>query len=144
MEKEELIYLGGVIDSIGYLSIKEKIGRNAEKKPYYAEKIGLKHKDPYLADLIFKNYGGYRSVQALVDSKDDGQLHCIELYSLKANKFLLDIYPYLHVKKLHADILLELRDAIASTTTKKISETELNFRLELMNDIRRLNGYRAK
>jgi len=115
MNKVELAYLAGVMDSDGYFTIKKSTYQvrvtKDSKNPVYFEKCGIKQVQPEAVSLIHQNFGGYYRIEK-PSSKNGKPLHSISLSNLKAHVFIKAICPYLRIKKKQAKILLDLRKSL--------------------------------
>ena len=113
MNKIDLAYLAGVLDSDGYFTIKRSTyGMRVVKdcwNPTFSEMIGLKQTCPIVVDLIHENFGGYRHVEK-PSAKNGQPLHVVQLGNKKAALLAKAVLPYLRIKRRQAELLLELRE----------------------------------
>lgn len=165
MNATEKAYIAGVLDADGYFTIRRmtygvRVLKNS-KHPTYAERVGIKQCKPEAINLIDKHYGGSRTIEK--PSAENGKpLHSLQLTHLKANKLIVDILPYLRIKKKQARILIRLRASIAKgkqakgewmmqksrwgtmmrTRKSRVSAKQIAYREKLIKDICNLNDTR--
>ena len=155
-------YLAGVIDSDGSIMIKRSTwamrNRNDTNWPVFSERIGIKlstkRKENLTVLLIIKTkYGGSLREETKIYQSKSGFTSKYPTYTYiasdkKATKFVIDIYPYLIIKKKQAELLLKLRKSKNSAAAKRrgspvgrlMSKEVTEEREELYEEIRRLNG----
>lgn len=164
MNKFELAYLAGVMDSDGCFTMKRntysvRILKDS-KSPSYNERVCIKQTAPEAIDLIHQLFGGYKSIQK-PNVKNGKPLYSLEIRHQKAHEFIKAVYPYLRIKKRQAEILLELRvhlnkgrtgkvktmqrtphGTMAEFTRYVVSEEQISIREKMFDEIRSLNDAR--
>lgn len=150
MTKIELAYLAGAMDSDGFFTIKRntysvRVLKNS-KNPSYSERIGIKQTCPIIVDIIFNNYGGYRSTQK-PNTPNGKLLYSIDVRNKKAVKFINDVLPYLKIKKQQAELLLQMRTLSYRDTVingkAAVSNELINKKEGIITQIKQLNDSRT-
>lgn len=104
---EVLAYLGGVIDSDGYLKITTR-GPYGTSKPYYRITVGLQQLWPGPAVHLFAKTFEGMMMRPMIWRGHRPMARC-EIHERKASAAVRRLLPYLLVKKNQALLLLELR-----------------------------------
>lgn len=114
MNKLELAYLAGAIDSDGYISIKRSTYhlrvRGDAVNALYHEIVGLKQVTPHIPDLLKTTFGGSLGIDkpSTVNGKALYRWHVTDKSATDA---IVALLPYLRVKKRQADLVIELRES---------------------------------
>lgn len=164
MKQTDIAYIAGVMDSDGYFTIRKSTYHKRiikdSKNAHYFEKCGIKQVQPYAVQFIHKHFGGYYSIEK-PNCKNGKPLYSVQLTNKIANKFIIIILPYLHIKRKQAQILIKLRKSISKGKTKKgfsyrknrwgkitkfitysVSEKEIKYKENLITQVKSLNDIR--
>lgn len=109
VSRKDRIYLAGIIDGEGYVSIlKKKREGKYQRVPYYADAVvKVASVDKILIDFIHDRYPGYVS-KRIPKKKNHKISWAWDLKgTMKVKHFLEDIYPYMLVKQKNAKIVLD-------------------------------------
>lgn len=112
MNKTDLAYIAGVIDSDGTIGIKRNtysmrvVGDSTQ--PTYSERVCLKQVEPHAVDLIHKLFGGSRYITK-PSVRRGRRLYTWQVTDLKAASFLQAIISFLLIKNKQARNCLKLR-----------------------------------
>jgi hypothetical protein len=140
-ERETLIYLAGLIDADGYLSI-VCLRSNQRLSPSYFEKVGLKQTCDVGPLLLKKMFGGCYGTEK--PSTPNGKLlYRWAITGRKAAECARRLRPFLRIKQQQADILLLLQEhKLANDKNRKLTEDQLAHRAYLQSEVRALNDTR--
>ncbi|MCK4821622.1 hypothetical protein KA005_38005 [bacterium] len=108
-DKLTLAYLAGAMDSDGYFTIKRNTYYQRKIKGHYSasysEKIGLKQVTPIVPVLLKATFGGC----CLFEKKQGNSknLWSFTCENIKAKNAIKSLFPFLKIKKLQANLILE-------------------------------------
>lgn len=106
---EVLAYAAGVIDSDGSIDIRRDtwaLRHGIMCQATFSERVTVRQIEPQAVDLLKATFGGHRGTA----SNRHGQpLHHWQVVDRVAAAFLVDVLPYLRIKRRQADLCLELR-----------------------------------
>jgi hypothetical protein len=111
--RELLAYAAGVIDSDGSISIRldtyamRVLG--ADTGPVYKERVSLSQIEPQAVDLFHQEFGGSRFTSP-PQRANSQPLHRWQVVDRMAATLLLELIPYLRIKRRQAQICVELRE----------------------------------
>jgi len=105
-EAEELAYLAGILDGEGTLRLPVVYQRNTGHPRYYAE-VNVYNTNPHLIDWLLEKWGGNFYYRHRGNKKHKPE-YTWRIGGEKAIPLIKSVYPYLILKKEHADILLSL------------------------------------
>lgn len=137
---EILAYMAGIIDGEGTLSIRKR--RNGKKTIYLHPQIQVSNTDKTLIDWIGVQFDGHVGIHrpASYDHNGYKTLHRWTLSSIDEIKELLEaIGPYLIIKKIHSEILLELCTTKSFKKFVKLDSDARELRASLRDKILSLN-----
>ena len=105
----DLAYIGGCIDSDGCISVAKSTNR--DRSASYHEAVALGQVIPIVPYMLLERFGG---TVFLRRQKIDNRRDCYiwRVCSIKANRMIVDILPYLRIKREQALNCLELRRCI--------------------------------
>lgn len=100
-------YLAGFVDGEGHIGIKKHTRFLRSKSECYYERISVANTNKEIIDIFKKEFGGY--VYHHKPSKlSNNSYWSWEVTNKQARIMLEKIYPYLIVKKIEADVVMEL------------------------------------
>lgn len=138
MNNEGIIgYAAGIFDGEGHLSIEKQSSNGIQrKKDYYTLRLIISNTSLQLINwlLIYTN-GSKQVCKKKVGHK---QCYKVVLFGDNLFNFLLQVYPYLIVKKPIADIAFEFRKTVGKTSWN-VSEETLAIRLDLYLKAKQIN-----
>lgn len=135
--KEQLAYLAGFLDGEGHISIELQRANNINrKKDYYSLRIVISNTNIEVITWLKKTFGG----NFYKDKKIDGMkiTYRYRLFGDQLYQVLKACYPYLIVKKYHAELLFKFRETVGKTGWN-VSDETLNLRKSLYLDMKRIN-----
>lgn len=140
-DREKFAYMAGIIDGEGCITF--------IPRARYLERGGLSVRliitttDKILVDWLTKEFGGSISIckKGQIQGKIVRKLDYFYWYlsTRKAVEIIKECYPYLTIKKLQADLILEFIKTIQSTT-KLIPQDVVEKRLDIFQKLRRLKS----
>ena len=149
--REIIAYLAGIIDGEGCITLanqpshyrrrRAKYHENpTAKKDFYMPRLKVGMTDSQPIDLLFVTFGGRRRIQS---AKSTRKLvyHWEVTGRPVISKVLLQLYPYLRVKRPQADLMLEFCDGWKHLVNNPERASEAVRRQELYLAMRKLNGY---
>ena len=131
-------YMAGMLDADGCFMIPRRPAR-LRTSPTYLIEVRLTNTDEPMMLQVQKEYGGLLYGKELPNPLHKKR-YDLRWVSLKAENLLVEIYPYLIIKKQQADLLLKLLAITSSHKTNKLSEYDISLREKLFQEVRRLNG----
>ena len=131
LSEPEKAYIAGIVDGEGTISI-----RTSEHRRQLYVHIG--NTDKRLIDWLLKilGCGATTSYQHREDWKP---CHSFRIICQQAGEFLEEIYPYLILKKRHAEIGINFVRGQRGLRGKRITQDRLNNELILQKEIKKLN-----
>lgn len=112
MNKLELAYAAGVIDSDGCIGIKRSTYsmrvRGDATQPIYFERITVKQVETQAVALLHLMFGGHRGITD-PSAKRGRPLHHWHIHSASAGKALVELLPYLRIKRKQAENAIRMR-----------------------------------
>ncbi len=114
MNKEEAIYLAGFFDGEGGLSIFKRRPIGKRVNPTYYVILDIRNTDLEVLSWV-KGITGFGSI-CKSDNSSKGWKDSYRWYATtgQAVSILKEIYPYLKIKKIRADIVLEFQELMDS------------------------------
>jgi hypothetical protein len=109
MNKEDLIYLAGIIDADGWITIKKTIAHKERKDKgylYYQAVLGLAQVEKEAIDLFCTTFNCKYVVRKPFNPKHRN-IYCITLGAKKAIKVITLLSPFLKIKKERALTVLD-------------------------------------
>ena len=115
MKKIEIAYIAGLIDGEGYIGIKKTKAYKSQGRqtPGYHARIQIRMVDEPAIKFIAESLGGwyYKEKPRVAKGRP---LYCYQASDKKAEQILQTVLPYLRVKKISAETVLNLRKLQAS------------------------------
>ena len=109
MEETEKAYLAGLVDGEGYIGIKKSKPPKGCVSPSYSARIQIRMVDEpaiaFLSDSFSLNY--YKEKPSAVNGRP---LFCFQASNHLAAFILYTLYPYLRVKVVNAQVVLQLHE----------------------------------
>lgn len=130
------VYLAGIIDGEGTITI-NRHSRNTKGQWHLKPMLRVADRNKELIEYLVRNFGGSCTKYQRKESKP---IYRWTVHAIKhINEILIDVCPYLIVKRLHADILIEFTKsrmrAIAVHPRSPYSDWDVDCHL----NIRKLN-----
>lgn len=104
MEDTILAYTAGIIDGEGYIGL----ARNTTAKDSFTPVVKVVSVDEYMVPFMLEHFGGHLSRRRSqnVEKNHRASLEWQLRNAINVQGFLLAIYPYLRVKKAHAEVVI--------------------------------------
>lgn len=140
MSKLQAAYLAGIIDGEGYVGIMKMRKGNKSKWCYkndyaYVPVIKIAMIDKELITWLKESYGGnFETRKARPNARES---YCWTARKSKVNDILQKVYPYLRVKKKHAEIIFKYQNT-NNGAGHPISEENWAKRDKLFKELRQL------
>ncbi len=113
-DKEIFAYVAGIFDGEGHLSIEKQSANGKERKhDYYTLRIVIANTNLELIDWLVTKFNGSKQKCKKYEGYKQG--YKFLLFGEKLFGFLVNIYPYLIVKKPIADVAFEFRKTVGKT-----------------------------
>ncbi|TRZ47822.1 MAG: hypothetical protein D4S01_11540 [Dehalococcoidia bacterium] len=141
--KEKIIYIAGVIDSDGFITV---IKNMARRRPNYFTNLGISQREEQAVMLAHNLFGGtlrYQDFSGYERFSPTPMWQWI-LSGEKLTKALPQLIPYLLIKRDRAILSLKLRESI--NRWRKFNPTPVKVyeeRKSIYEEAKRLNQYRA-
>jgi len=104
--REKHIYLAGIIDGEGSISIEiQNANKTCRKTDYYSIRLLVINTSKSLMDWLIQEFGGSLYKRKLIPNQK--QCYKWEIFSFNAALIIEQIQEFLIIKKRHAEILLE-------------------------------------
>jgi hypothetical protein len=137
-EYEDLVYMAGIFDGEGSVSIDVQSPNKTRKYYYYSLRIVLINTNLILMEWLVKTFGGsYRARKKIEGRKT---CYCWSKFSRQAAEILEQCLPYMKVKRDHVLIFLEFMNTMGKTGWN-VSEETRNHRQLLYEKMRKLNQF---
>lgn len=136
-------YLAGIVDGEGTILVRKKLGRNDKNWCYQGMLSVAQSNFPFL-DYIRNELGGLgaiypRGERGSFGSPTSRSTFEWKLYSKQALAVAEKLLPYLRIKKLQAEGLVELERSIGNHSGKSLSQSDLEYREWIKQRISDLN-----
>ena len=140
LSKEDAAYIAGIVDGEGSLNLNRVHSNDPNRKATYSIRMRITNTFPGLLDWIGLKVG-YGSIGQLKKYK----IHYKQAYEWilngrRAVVLLKQLYPYLKVKKLQADVIFEYAETLTPPGQVKLTQNVINIREDLKEQITCLNG----
>jgi hypothetical protein len=109
MTDVELAYAAGIVDGEGYVGIKKAKIRPGCNTPGYHARIQIRMVDEAAIRFVSELLGGWY-YQEKPHSDNGRPLFCFQASDQAAEQILAKLLPFLRVKKLNAETVLQLRE----------------------------------
>ena len=109
----DLAYLTGFIDGEGFIAINSSWPRKCRDR-HYNLRVGAINTKREILDWIKVEFGGYVYQRKVKDVKKHKIAYAWYLDAKKAEELLKDVYPYLKVKRLQAEVAMRFRKTFES------------------------------
>jgi hypothetical protein len=138
VNNRKLAYFAGLFDGEGCINVTEVKPKPGRISPSFQTLAQISMTDRRPLDLLQQPFGG--SMQ-LVDKEGARPIWVWRVYHKAAKLFLEAVLPYLIVKKLQAELLIELENGIPKRGfQRRLNDKEIERRRKIKNKIRALNG----
>lgn len=138
LDEKTLAYFAGLFDGEGCINVTEVKPRPGRRSPSFQTLAQVSMTDRRSLELLMCSFGG--SVR-LVNKKGARPIWVWRVYHKTAKLFLEAIIPYLVVKKLQAELLIELENGVPGRgVQKRLSDYEVRRRRGIKDRICALNG----
>ena len=104
-DRDKLIYLSGIIDGEGSISIEIQSENESRKMHYYSVRLLVINTYKPLMDWLQINFGGKVSERKLIENQR--QCYKWNICSFNAANILKECQPFMLEKKQHAQVLIE-------------------------------------
>jgi len=117
MIKTEIAYLAGLLDGEGYIGIKRSkpYKPNHEVSVKYSCRVQVRMVEPHGIELLCKLFNGH-SYKEKAHCNNGRPLYCYQASDRIAANILKTVLPYLRVKKIQAQKVLELAELKKETS----------------------------
>lgn len=136
-DREKIIYLAGIIDGEGTVSLEiQNANKTCRKTDYYAVRLLVTNTNKRLIDWCHENFGG--TIRARTKHPKRKQCYNWSIHSFGAIAILEECEPFMINKRRHAQILIEFmhtKDGSSWIVTKEVQAK----RRELYQEIKSLN-----
>uniref|UniRef100_A0A6M3J2L2 Putative homing endonuclease n=1 Tax=viral metagenome TaxID=1070528 RepID=A0A6M3J2L2_9ZZZZ len=134
-------YLAGIIDGEGSIGLNKVHSNSIDHTSTYVIRMRVANTDKALMDWICVKvgYGSVRKVKVGEDKSHYKQAYEWYLSNRRVIDVLKQIYPYLKVKRLQADVAFEYQETIGISYGKKLSSEIIDTRDDLKSKIVSLN-----
>jgi len=110
MKETDIAYIAGLIDGEGYIGIKKDKGYKCQKRqtPGFHARLQIRMVDESAIKFIAESLGGwyYKEKPSCANGRP---LYCYQASDKNAAEIIRTVRPYLRVKRLSADTVLEFR-----------------------------------
>jgi hypothetical protein len=138
LNEKVLAYFAGLFDGEGCINVTEVKPRPGRCSPTFQTLAQVSMTDRRSLDLLMDSFGG--SIR-LASKKGARPIWIWRVYHKTAKQFLEAILPYLVVKKLQAELLIELENGVPGRgIQKRLSDGEIERRRRIKDKICALNG----
>lgn len=139
--KQQIAYLAGIFDGEGTIQI--ACLRRKNTPDYHTPQAFVSNSNLKLLNWIRKIFGGSIAIgRSRNINRNWKPVHKIHFYNSIAPTIIKLIYPYLIIKKEHADIFLKFQSRLRRT--HRLSKKERQFRKALYIKLRKLNNRGVK
>ncbi len=136
--KENILYLAGILDGEGCISIElQAANKSCRKVDYYIPRLSVINTSYPLIEWLINNFGGKHHIR----KKEDNcrLIYVWNIFGQHMEDVIRAVEPFLIVKKQAANIILEYRTTIAdewhiSEDTHK-KRKELYLRMRIVNKV---------
>jgi len=137
----DLAYIAGLIDGEGYVGLVKQIEKRRSRiSVYYEPKVCIAMCDKVGIDFIANKFSCNIWYKEMQNERWRNQWHLRIKGRKRLKEFLLAIYPYLHVKRRQAELMLEFINLREKAKQPKWGETSYTIKEhEMYLDFRELN-----
>lgn len=134
-------YIAGIIDGEGSITISRKIDKTMRAGVAYRPYVPVTNTDRRLLDWLFETTGlGNVRPNAIPKNPNHKPSWRWELWSQQAHQLLLNILPYLILKKEQAILLIEFMERVRYGVGRNgLTDDELKFQSDIYNKLVILN-----
>jgi hypothetical protein len=138
MESElSLAYFAGLIDGEGYLGIKRDGIKGRGLSPVYIERLSVGNTDKPILEMLMEYFScGRLYYRRSVSSRNEWWLW--DVVNRQAVSVLKQIYPYLRIKKIQAELIFALSESKMPQRFRLTPET-IAYRDSLVDKIKSLH-----
>lgn len=137
--KESVIYAAGIIDGEGSITIEiQKEGYGIRKMDYYAIRLVVINTSLELINWFSEKFGGRIGKRKLVVNRR--QVYTWSIHSLNASNLLSECYPYMIVKKSHAEAVIKFMSLKQEGTWFVTDEIQRERRI-LYDNLKKINKH---
>jgi intein/homing endonuclease len=138
VDEKTLAYFAGLFDGEGCINVAEVKPRPGRRSPSFQTVAQVSMTDRRSLDLLLDSFGGSIRRTNKVGARP---IWVWRVYHKAAKLFLEDILPYLVVKKLQAELLIELENGVPGRGVQRsLSVDEIERRRKIKVKICALNG----
>lgn len=140
MSKLQASYLAGLLDGEGYISIMKvnkgnKRQWSSTRDYLYYPVIKVAMTDKAIIEFLKNSYGGtFETRKARLNARES---YCWTVRKAQVINILQKVYPYLKVKRKHAEVIFKFKNA-TNGVGNPLGEDNWNKRDELFAEIRKL------
>lgn len=143
LSKIDAAYLAGFIDGEGCIAIFKKNTPNGWS-PQYQLYIGITNTNKKVIDWAYSKMGGYLYEKKRSNATKHRIAYTLSVRGWESVIYVLNqIYPYLRVKKLQAELMYEFIENVSKLLSKapkkRLSERELKYRNSFYERSKELN-----
>lgn len=121
-DKEIFAYVAGIFDGEGHLSIEKQSANGIQRKhDYYTLRIVIANTNLQLIDWLVTKFNGSKQISKKVEGHK--QVYKFVLFGDKLFDLLVNMYPYMIIKKPIADVAFEFRKTVGKTGWHVSKET---------------------
>ena len=140
--KEEIAYAAGMFDGEGSVDIYNATPAKASKSPSFMLRVTIVQKDGQIMDWLHKHFDGY----VALDNHGGHYIYRWDIRSQKAKAFLLQILPYVLIKKAQVELALKfeqhkeqyLLSLKGHRGFRQLSQEEITLRFKMKEDLKKL------
>jgi hypothetical protein len=138
MGERTLAYFAGLFDGEGCVSVTEVKSKPGGRSPTFQTLAQVSMTDRRALHFLLDSFGGSLH---LINKEGARPVWVWSVYQKTAKLFLEAILPYLIVKKLQADLLIELENGILGRGVhRRLTDDEVKRRRKIKDKICALNG----
>ena len=147
LSEKDAAYIAGFLDADGCIclhTIHNKTISHPGRKPTYTLRVHIVNTFPGVIEWICMKVGTgciWIKKPAILRHK---QIYTWRINGEKAINFLRQIYPYMKVKRLQAEIAFEFGETLSLPGRHELTEKVISIRDELKKRLSSLNGYSIK
>jgi hypothetical protein len=137
--KESIIYAAGIIDGEGSISIEiQKREYGVRKVDYYAIRLVVINTNLELMNWLLSSFGGALGKRKSIVNRR--QVYTWSIHSLNASNLLSECYPYMIVKKSHAEAVIQFMN-LKSKGTWFVTDEIQKERRDLYDKLKKINKH---